>query len=61
MKKVALFVIFALMSIGVSAQGQLRGGAHLGLPIGDAGDIATFSIALDLAYLFEISEKMENY
>lgn len=56
MKKLflAAFAVFAFAS--VNAQGDLRAGLNLGLPIGDAGDLATFSIAVDLGYLFDLSD-----
>lgn len=57
MKRLFLIVAVALMSIAATqAQGQFRAGISGGLPIGDAGDLATFAIAVDLGYLFEISD-----
>ncbi|MEO1031908.1 MAG: outer membrane beta-barrel protein [Bacteroidota bacterium] len=59
MKKLifAAFAVFAFAS--VSAQGQFKAGISGGLPIGDAGDLATFAIAVDLGYLFEISDEFD--
>lgn len=34
-------------------------GISAGLPIGDAGDIATFSAIVDANYLFDVSEKFQ--
>ncbi|MGB5236895.1 MAG: hypothetical protein WBM43_09105 [Flavobacteriaceae bacterium] len=59
MKKFVLIAIFALVGLSMQAQNQFRAGAHFGLPVGDAGDLATFNIAIDLAYLFEISEEVQ--
>ena len=60
MKKLFLLSIIAVFAINnIGAQGQLKGGVNLGLPVGDAGDFATFSIAVDLGYLFEISETFD--
>ena len=60
MKKMTLFCLTALLGIAlIQAQGQFRAGGHLGLPIGDAGDLATFAIAVDLGYLFEISDEFD--
>ncbi len=59
MKKFVLIAVLALVGISAQAQNQFRAGAHLGLPIGDAGDFATFNIAVDLGYLFEISEEVQ--
>jgi len=60
MKKLLLIVVVALMSLtAAQAQGQFRAGISGGLPIGDAGDLATFAIAIDLGYLFEISDAVD--
>ncbi len=59
MKKFVLIAFFALAGMSMQAQNQFRAGAHLGLPVGDAGDFATFAIAVDLGYLFEISEEVQ--
>ncbi|MEH6537484.1 MAG: outer membrane beta-barrel protein [Psychroserpens sp.] len=60
MKKLMLFAAIAVFGLtSVTAQGQFRAGISGGLPIGDAGDLATFSIAIDLGYLFEISDDLE--
>ena len=53
----AAFAVFAFAS--VSAQGQFKAGISGGIPIGDAGDFATFAIAVDLGYLFEISDEFD--
>jgi len=50
----------ALLSVtAMQAQGQFRAGISGGLPIGDAGDLATFGIAIDLGYLFELSDTVD--
>lgn len=54
MKKLLLIALFA--TFGLSANAQFTAGLSGGLPIGDAGDLATFAIAVDLGYLFEISD-----
>lgn len=60
MKKLLLFTVFAMLSVTfVTAQGQFRAGLSGGIPIGDAGDFATFAIAVDLGYLFEISDSFD--
>lgn len=60
MKKVLFFAAFLIMGMGaMNAQGQFRAGISGGLPIGDAGDFATFAIAVDLGYLFEISDTFD--
>ena len=59
MKKLifAAFAVLAFASAG--AQGQFQAGISGGIPIGDAGDLATFAIAVDLGYLFEISDQFD--
>lgn len=59
MKKLflAAFAVFAFAS--ASAQGNFNAGISGGLPVGDAGDLATFAIAVDLGYLFEISDDFD--
>ena len=59
MKKVLFFAAFAVIALTASAQGQFRAGLNLGLPMGDAGDIATFTIQVDAAYLWEVSDNFE--
>lgn len=60
MKKVLFFAAFLLMGVGsMNAQGEFRAGLSGGIPIGDAGDFATFAIAVDLGYLFEISDTFD--
>lgn len=60
MKKVLFFAAFIFMGLNaMNAQGQFRAGLSGGLPIGDADDLATFAIAVDLGYLFEISDSFD--
>ncbi len=59
MKKYALILFFALLGLSVQAQDEFRAGINLGLPVGDAGDITTFNIAIDLGYLFEVTEEVQ--
>ena len=57
MKKLALFTLALTFGVlTVNSQGRFQAGGHLGLPVGDAGDFATFAIAIDLAYIFEIND-----
>ena len=59
MRKLSMTVVAVLvMTIGIQAQSGLSLGANVGLPIGDAGDVSTFSIGFDSSYLFEVSEKL---
>lgn len=60
MKKLFLFAAFAMLSVTfINAQGQFRAGISGGLPIGDAGDLATFAVVVDLGYLFEVSDSFD--
>ncbi|AWX46295.1 hypothetical protein HME9304_03327 [Flagellimonas maritima] len=60
MKKNVLFSFAMLLGFAlVHAQGDFKAGIGAGLPIGDAGDLATFAIAVDLGYLFEVSDDFQ--
>ncbi|GGD08209.1 hypothetical protein [Hyunsoonleella pacifica] len=60
MKKLFFVAIIAIFgSLSVNAQGQFNAGISGGIPIGDAGDFSTFAIAVDLGYLFEISDDFD--
>ena len=60
MKKLFLLSIIAVFAIGsMNAQGQLRAGINGGLPVGDVGDFSSFAIAVDLGYLFEVSDEFD--
>ena len=54
MKKLLVLALIAFT--GYTANAQFTAGVSGGLPIGDAGDLATFSIAVDLGYLFDLSD-----
>ena len=59
MKKLFLCAAVAVFAFAnVNAQ-EFKAGVSAALPIGDAGDIATFGVALDVAYLFEVSEEFQ--
>lgn len=55
MKK--LLIIALISMLGYQANAQFSAGVWGGLPIGDAGDIATFSLGVDLTYLFDVSDE----
>ena len=60
MKKLLFFAAFAVFAFTTSsAQGEFRAGIDVGLPIGDAGDLSTFVIAVDLGYLFDLSSNIK--
>lgn len=60
MKKYHVIIICALFSFSLmNAQDQFRIGIAAGLPLGDSGDLSLFSVAVDLAYMFEITETIQ--
>ncbi|MDD7886991.1 outer membrane beta-barrel protein [Flavivirga sp. 57AJ16] len=60
MKKLLLCAAIAVFGLtSINAQGGFKAGINAGLPIGDAGDLTTFAIAVDLGYLFEVSDAFE--
>ncbi|MFC7357353.1 outer membrane beta-barrel protein [Jejudonia soesokkakensis] len=59
MKNLGLLILVLFGSTTMFAQGQFRAGLSGGIPIGDAGDLATFAIAVDLGYLLEITDKLD--
>ncbi|MGV0979394.1 hypothetical protein [Empedobacter falsenii] len=60
MKKVLLTAAFAVAGmVGVSAQTTgVEGGVHVGIPVGDAGDRASFNVGVDLAYLHPVASNV---
>ncbi|WP_343486749.1 outer membrane beta-barrel protein [Allomuricauda sp. d1] len=57
MKKVIMAFAIGLFTIGlVNAQEGFKLGANVALPVGDAGDISSFSLGLDAKYHWEISD-----
>lgn len=63
MKKFLLFVVFSSICFySVSAQTDrtnFRAGFHAGLPVGDASDISSFSIGVDLNYHWGVSKTLD--
>ena len=60
MKKIFLLSLFTIFSLSVmNAQDQFKIGAAGGLPIGDSSELSLFAIAVDLGYLFEITENIK--
>ena len=58
MKKIILVAAVALFGFTMNAQ-DFKVGVNGALPIGDAGDFADFSVGLDVAYLWNVSEKFD--
>lgn len=72
MKKLLVLAAIAVFSFtSVNAQdgvdkvidqaknGGFKVGANIGLPLSTAGDLASFNIGFDIAYLFEVMENLE--
>lgn len=60
MKKVFLFAVTLLAFGFANAQeGKFKAGANVGLPMGDIKDGYTFTVGLDAAYTWAISDKFE--
>lgn len=55
MRKLFFCIAFAVAGFAVNAQ-DLKFGANVGLPLGDAGDAYTFNLALDVSYLWNVGE-----
>ena len=60
MKKLISLVFISIFTVTtLNAQGLMSLGGGGGVPVGDAADLTTFAIAIDLGYLFEISDSFE--
>ncbi len=58
MKKLLLAAVVGLFAFSVTAQ-NFGAGLSVGLPVGDAGDIATFNITADVNYLWNVSDDFD--
>ncbi|MDR2207343.1 MAG: hypothetical protein LBE36_14425 [Flavobacteriaceae bacterium] len=56
MKK--LFLVGALALFG-AMNAQFKVGAHVGLPMGDAGDMFSLNIGIDAAYTWQVAENFD--
>lgn len=65
MNKKTLVLVVAFMAIGFSSMAQyvdrssFKAGFHAGLPVGDASDVSSFALGLDLAYHWGVSEMFD--
>ena len=58
MKKILLASAFALcLFMHAQSAGNLKMGAHLGLPSGNTSSLYNFYLGVDVAYMFLVSEK----
>lgn len=58
MRKTILSALFVLSGV-FAMQAQFNVGGGIGLPIGDAGDIANFSFVIDASYMFDVSDDFQ--
>ena len=58
MKKLLLVMVAVAFTSTVSAQ-NFNAGINAGFPSGDASDFSTFAIAVDLGYLFDVSDNFD--
>ena len=59
MKKLILCAAIAVFGLTSMNAQRFVAGVNAGIPVGDADDLTTFAIAVELGYLFEISEEFE--
>ncbi len=59
MKKLLLVAVVAVFGLTNMNAQNFGAGITLGLPIGDAGDLYTFNVGLDLNYMWEVSDSFE--
>ena len=60
MKKIVLVALTTLLGFSFAqAQGDFNAGIHAGLPVGDARDFSSFAIAVELGYLFDVSDEFK--
>ena len=61
MKKVLLTAALAVAGmVGVSAQTSgVEGTVHVGIPVGNASDVSSFNLGVDLAYLHPIANNFK--
>ena len=58
MKKLLLAAVVGLFAFSATAQ-NFSAGVHVGLPIGDAGDLYTFNVGIDVDALWEVSDDFD--
>ena len=59
MKKVLIIAVMMLGVVGLQAQEGFRAGINVALPVGDASDVSSFSLGLDVNYLWEVAESFD--
>ncbi|HUH28178.1 outer membrane beta-barrel protein [Gelidibacter sp.] len=58
MKKLFLLAALAIFGTNLHAQ-DFKLGINAGLPLGNAGDVSSFSLILDAGFLWEVSEEFD--
>lgn len=59
MKKLLLLGAFALFGSFANAQSGFKLGGHIGAPVGDAADYASFTLGVDAAYMWNIMKGLD--
>ncbi len=61
MKKLLLLGAFASLGFAASAQttGQFKIGANVGIPVGDASNVSSFTMGVDAAYQWRLAPNFD--
>ena len=59
MKKTVLVFALLLSGLAVQAQEGFNLGINFGLPVGDAGEISSFSLGIDANYLWNVADSFD--
>lgn len=59
MKKLLLLGAFAFLGFTAQAQQGFKLGGHIGAPVGDASDVASFTLGVDAAYMWNITKGLD--
>ncbi|MCI3935954.1 hypothetical protein MQX03_02010 [Chryseobacterium aahli] len=59
MKKILLLGAFALFGSLANAQSGFKLGGHIGAPVGDAADYASFTLGVDAAYMWNVMKGLD--
>ncbi|SEH69103.1 hypothetical protein SAMN05421793_12043 [Epilithonimonas hominis] len=58
MKKLIMVAAMAVFGLS-SAQEGFKLGAHIGVPVADAGDVSSFNLGLDAAYMWNVAPSFD--
>lgn len=59
MKNLLLFAAVSVFAIGIGKAQSIHVGANLGLPLSAAGNVSSFNVGVDGAYLVEVIDNLE--